>query len=226
MANHLLPSEYPYLTVDIQWCEPESNGHVYDPDAEPTVDAYGRLTPGLKKVLSAAHDNGFKTLADYVHSKGLKFGIHIMRGIPKQAARLNTPVLNTTSTAKQIALTQSTGPCNPAMLEVNQHSAGKRQVSRQDNLIVWTAQSTRSRDHYLALFNPQSCSDNLNSAAADDASHVLAGNGSSQAIQIRINDAKRLILFIQDGGDGFSNDHAARLTPYPQAPTATSTLPI
>ena len=40
---------------------------------------------------------GFKPLADYVHSKGLKFGIHMMRGIPRQAVTQNTPVLGTTN---------------------------------------------------------------------------------------------------------------------------------
>jgi alpha-galactosidase len=77
MAKYLLPSGYKYLTVDIQWYEPESKGHAYDPNAVLTMDEYGRLTPGLKKFPSAADGKGFKTLADYVHSKGLKFGIHI-----------------------------------------------------------------------------------------------------------------------------------------------------
>ena len=83
MAKYLLPSGYKYLTVDIQWYEPESKGHAYDPKATLTMDEYGRLTPGLKKFPSAADGKGFKPLADYVHSKGLKFGIHIMRGIPR-----------------------------------------------------------------------------------------------------------------------------------------------
>jgi hypothetical protein len=106
----------------------------------------------------------------------------------------------------------------PGMLEVNQHSTGNRQVSRTNNLIVWRAQSTRSRDHYLALFNAQSSDDNLNSAAADYTSPVLAGDGSCQAIQVRIKNAKRLILFVQDGGDGFSNDHAAWVDPILSGP--------
>ena len=93
MAKYLLPSGYKYLTVDIQWYEPESKGHAYDPKALLTMDEYGRLTPGLKKFPSAADGKGFKSLADYVHSKGLKFGIHIMRGIPRQAVEKNTPVL-------------------------------------------------------------------------------------------------------------------------------------
>ena len=119
MAEHLLPSGYQYLTVDIQWYEPESRRHFYNPNAELTMDAYGRLTPGLKKFPSAAGGKGFKPLADYVHSKGLKLGIHIMRGIPRQAVEKNLPVLGTNVRAADIALTGSTCPWNPDMYGVD-----------------------------------------------------------------------------------------------------------
>ncbi len=119
MAAHLLPSGYKYLTVDIQWYEPESKGHAYNPKAILTMDEYGRLTPGLKKFPSAADGKGFKPLADYVHAKGLKFGIHIMRGIPRQAYDKNTPVLGTNVKAQDIGLTNSKCPWNPDMYGVD-----------------------------------------------------------------------------------------------------------
>ncbi|MDD4500731.1 MAG: glycoside hydrolase family 27 protein [Bacteroidales bacterium] len=119
MAEHLLPAGYVYLTVDIQWYEPESKRHNYKPGAALTMDEYGRLTPGLKKFPSAANGKGFKPLADYVHSKGLKFGIHIMRGIPRQAVEKNLPVLGTNVRAADIALTGSTCPWNPDMYGVD-----------------------------------------------------------------------------------------------------------
>lgn len=119
MAKYLLPSGYNYLTVDIQWYEPEAKGHVYDPKAVLTMDEYGRLTPGLKKFPSAADGKGFKPLADYVHSKGLKFGIHIMRGIPRQAVEKNTPVLGTNAKAQDIAIKSSTCAWNPDMYGVD-----------------------------------------------------------------------------------------------------------
>ena len=119
MAEHLLPSGYQYLTVDIQWYEPESKRHFYNPNAELTMDAYGRLTPGLKKFPSAAGGKGFKPLADDVHSKGLKLGIHIMRGIPRQAVEKNLPVPGTNVRAADIALTGSTCPWNPDMYGVD-----------------------------------------------------------------------------------------------------------
>lgn len=119
MAVHLLPSGYEYLTVDIQWYDPESKGHYYNPKATLTMDEYGRLTPGLKKFPSAANGKGFKPLADYVHSKGLKFGIHIMRGIPKQAVEKNTPVLGTNVKAQDIAIKNSVCRWNPDMYGVD-----------------------------------------------------------------------------------------------------------
>jgi alpha-galactosidase len=57
------------------------------------MDAYGRLQPDTRRFPSSAGGKGFKALADYVHGLGLKFGIHVMRGIPRQAVWYNTPVM-------------------------------------------------------------------------------------------------------------------------------------
>jgi len=122
MAKYLLPSGYNYLTVDIEWYDPEAKGHAYDSKAIFTMDEYGRLTPGLKKFPSAANGKGFKPLADYVHAKGLKFGIHIMRGIPRQAVEKNTPVLGTNVKAQDIAIKSSICAWNPDMYGVDANS--------------------------------------------------------------------------------------------------------
>jgi len=394
MAKYLLQSGYKYLTVDIQWYEPESKGHAYDPKAMLTMDDYGRLTPGLKKFPSAANGKGFKELADYVHSKGLKFGIHIMRGIPRQAVEKNTPVLGTTVKAKDIALTNSrcswnpdmygvdaTKPegqayynsivqmyadwgvdfikcddisrpydnvqtaeiealrkaidktgrpillslspgatpvkmgehvmnhanmwritddfwdrwglllamyerldawtpyrglghfpdadmlpigiidfkrptnftkseqytlmslwaigrsplifggdmtklddftkemlTNPEMLKVNQQSTNNRQVSRDKNLIVWTADVPNSKDKYVALFNAQSKGDNIDFSNADYSSPIIAGKGSSQKVEVLVKDGKKLVLFVKDGGNGTDWDHVVWVDPVLHGP--------
>ncbi len=73
------------------------------------MDEYGRLLPDINKFPSAFGGKGFKPLSDYVHSLGLKFGIHVMRGIPRQAVWAKTKVLGTDGiTADQIADTSST----------------------------------------------------------------------------------------------------------------------
>ncbi len=389
MVVQLLPSGYKYLTVDIQWYEPESKGHGYDPNSTLTMDEYGRLTPGLKKFPSAANGKGFKPLADYVHAKGLKFGIHIMRGIPRQAVEKNTPVLGTNVKAQDIAIKSSTcawnpdmygvdatkpegkayynsivqmyadwgvdfikcddisrpydsvqkaeiealrnaidktgrpivlslspgatpiaaaehvthhanmwritddfwdkwgllqamferldawtpyrGPghfpdadmlpigivdfkrptnftkneqytlmslwaigrsplifggdmtklddftkemlTNPEMLKVNQESTNNRQVSRDSNLIVWTADDPHSNDKYVAFFNAQSKGDNIDINNADYSSPLITGKGSSQKINIPVKGGKRLVLIVKDGGDGSNLDHVAWVDP-------------
>ncbi len=65
------------------------------------MDELGRLTPAPNRFPSAANGAGFKPLADYVHSLGLKFGIHIMRGVPRQAAQQNTPILGSRSSRRR-----------------------------------------------------------------------------------------------------------------------------
>ena len=394
MAQYLLPSGYNYLTVDIQWYEPEAKGHSYDPKAMLTMDEYGRLTPGLKKFPSAADGKGFKHLADYVHSKGLKFGIHIMRGIPRQAVEKNTLVLGTNVKAQDIAIKSSTcgwnpdmygvnasipegqayynsivqmyadwgvdfikcddisrpyddvqkaeiealrkaidktgrsillslspgatpvkmgdhvmnhanmwritddfwdrwgllqgmfermdvwtpfrGPghfpdadmlpigivefnrptnftkneqytlmslwaigrsplifggdmtklddftkemlTNPEMLKVNQHSINNRQVSREKNLIVWTADVPNSKDKYVALFNAQSKGEDIDFNNADYVSPIIAGKGSSQKVEVSVKEGKRLVLFVKDGGNGSHLDHIVWVDPILHGP--------
>ncbi|PWT70251.1 MAG: alpha-galactosidase, partial [Bacteroidetes bacterium] len=76
-----------------------------------TMDEYGRLMPQPTKFPSAFGGKGFKPLADYVHSLGLQFGIHVMRGIPRQAVWAKNPVLGTSGiTADMIADTLSKCP--------------------------------------------------------------------------------------------------------------------
>jgi alpha-galactosidase len=103
MARELLRFGWQYVVVDIQWYEPNAGGHDYRPGAALTMDEYGRLLPATNRFPSAASGAGFKALAAYIHAKGLKFGIHIMRGIPRQAVEQNLPILGTSHRAAEIA---------------------------------------------------------------------------------------------------------------------------
>lgn len=397
MAAHLRPSGYDLLTVDIQWYEPNARGHAYTPDARLSMDSVGRLQPALNRFPSSAGGKGFKPLADFVHAKGLKFGIHIMRGIPRQAVRLNTPVAGTSVRARDIADTNSTCPWNPDMygvdattangqayyaslfrmyaewgvdfvkvddiarpydavqraeveairkaidasgrrivlslspgatplavgphvmehanmwritddfwdnwgllhamfermdawtpyrgpghwpdgdmlpigtldfgrqthftrdeqvtlmslwamgksplifggdmtkldpftlrmltnpeiLGVNQQSINNRQVSRRDNLIVWTADVPDSRDKYVALFNARSITDRFDLTRPDFASQRLAGEGATQAVSVSVKGGTALVLMVSDGGDGTHLDHVAWVNPVLRGPRGT-----
>ena len=124
MAAHLKAHGWQYIVVDIQWYEPGAQGHAYRPDATLTMDGFGRLTPAPNRFPSAAAGAGFKPLADYVHSLGLKFGIHLMRGIPRQAVEGNLPVKGTRHRASQIADRDSLCPWNPDMFGVDMSKPG------------------------------------------------------------------------------------------------------
>ncbi len=103
MRDRLLPSGYSIFTIDIQWYEPGATGYAYRADAVPVLDAHGRLQPDPKRFPSAADGRGFRAIADQVHAMGLRFGIHLMRGIPREAVRRNLPILGTRYRAQDIA---------------------------------------------------------------------------------------------------------------------------
>jgi hypothetical protein len=103
MAAHLKRYGWEYVVVDIRWYVENDKAHGYN-EKDPIInmDNYGRLMPAVNRFPSSAGGKGFKPLADYIHSKGLKFGIHIMRGIPSLAVEKNTPISGSASTAKNI----------------------------------------------------------------------------------------------------------------------------
>ena len=104
MAKNLKGYGWEYIVVDIRWyVENQTTGHynAYK-NSEFILDGYGRYMPSPKRFPSAANQAGFKPLADYVHGLGLKFGIHIMRGVPKEAVYNKLPILGTDKTADEI----------------------------------------------------------------------------------------------------------------------------
>ncbi len=105
MAKNLKSHGWEYIVVDMGWYYADglntNNFNMRNPPQY--IDEYGRLIPGTVKFPSASSGRGLKPVADYVHSLGLKFGLHIMRGIPWQAVEHNTPIKGTTYRAKDIA---------------------------------------------------------------------------------------------------------------------------
>jgi hypothetical protein len=96
MAEHLKDFGWEYIIVDIRWfVENDKAGGYNQTNPIYVMDEYGRYTPALNRFPSAADNKGFKPLADYIHGKGLKFGIHIMRGIPKKAVENKLPIKGT-----------------------------------------------------------------------------------------------------------------------------------
>lgn len=103
MAKNLKQYGWEYIVCDIQWYEPNAKDNDYNNFTELNMDEYGRLIPAENRFPSAKGGKGFKEIADYCHSFGLKFGIHIMRGIPRQAVHVDTLIKNSKYTARQVA---------------------------------------------------------------------------------------------------------------------------
>jgi len=103
MAEKLKQHGWEYIVVDIRWFVANDKAGGYnEKDPVYTMDEYGRLLPAVEKFPSAVDGKGFKPLADYVHSKGLKFGIHLMRGVPVEAVKKSLPVMGTAVKASDI----------------------------------------------------------------------------------------------------------------------------
>ena len=88
-------------------------------------DANGLLEPDEARFPSAAGKAGFKPLADYVHAQGFKFGIHIVRGIPKQVVKENLPIAGSSFHAADAADTTATCPWDDANFGVADNAAGQ-----------------------------------------------------------------------------------------------------
>lgn len=127
MRDKLLPSGYDVFTVDIQWYEPEASSYTYNANPVPALDAHGRLVPAPNRFPSAAKGRGFAPLAAKVHAMGLKFGIHVMRGIARHAVKQNLPVLGTPYRAQDIADTSSICSWNPDMYGVDMTKPGAQE---------------------------------------------------------------------------------------------------
>lgn len=141
MAAHLKEFGWEYVVVDIEWYANDAgtvrDRFQYIPFGDIEMDAYGRLQPAPGRFPSSAGGKGFGPLADYVHSLGLKFGIHIMRGIPRKAAELHCPVLGAEETADRIADPSSICIWNPDMYGVRGIADGQ---AYYDSLLAMYAQ--------------------------------------------------------------------------------------
>ncbi len=126
MSEHLKQYGYEYIVLDIQWSNPTAKNHEYEPFAPLCMDGFSRLIPSEKRFPSSKGGKGFAPLADYVHSLGLKFGLHIMRGIPRQAVHGNCKILGTDKTAREIAKTDSICHWNTDMYGVDSDKEGAR----------------------------------------------------------------------------------------------------
>jgi alpha-galactosidase len=130
MEVNLLSHGWKYVVIDARWYDPISSYDDRDFNKDRTgarlaADEYGRLLPSINRFPSAADGHGFKMLADRLHAMGLKFGFHLMRGIPRQAVIANTPIAGSSFTAAEAGDPTSLCVWCPDMYGVRNNDAGQ-----------------------------------------------------------------------------------------------------
>lgn len=127
IAEKMQPLGWNIIVVDYCWSDPgaHDNNRNARAGAELEADKFGRLLPAPNRFPSAENGAGFKPLADAVHALGLRFGIHVMRGIPRQAVRANVQIQGADYTAADVANTNDKCSWCPDMFGVNSNAAGQ-----------------------------------------------------------------------------------------------------
>ena len=127
VAEKLQPVGWDTVVVDYCWSDPgaHDNNRNARASAPLVADQFGRLLPATNRFPSAVDGQGFKPIADQVHALGLKFGIHIMRGIPRNSVKANLPIEGSNFTAVEAGNTNSKCVWCPDMFGVSSNAAGQ-----------------------------------------------------------------------------------------------------
>jgi alpha-galactosidase len=125
MAAHLKQHGWQYIVVDMEWfvVNPVAEGNATN--FTYALDGQGRFVPAANRFPSAAKRDGFAPLAAYVHARGLKFGIHILQGIPREAVAKNLPIAGSHFRAADAANTSGTCSWNHDNFDVKDNVAGQ-----------------------------------------------------------------------------------------------------
>jgi len=108
--KELKPYGYNYMTLDFMWSTPGRDSRD-NPDQNAlftpwrNMDMYGRLIPAPDRFPSSIAEMSLKPIADFVHSRNMKFGIHAMCGVPKQAVAAKCVIKGTEITCDKIVST-------------------------------------------------------------------------------------------------------------------------
>jgi hypothetical protein len=128
LNDKLKPAGYEYAVIDEGW-------YMFNPEDRPkpellkyAVDEHGRFIPVPARFFSAMQrgkNTGFEELAGWVHSKGLKFGIHVIRGIPRESVRRNLTIAGTSFKAQDAADQADPCPWDPTSWGIKDNAAGQ-----------------------------------------------------------------------------------------------------
>jgi len=113
-----------YAVIDEGWYMVNPEGKTLE-QKQYLWNANGLLIPVPARFPSAANGAGFRFLADWLHKQGLRFGIHIVRGIPRQVVAANLPIAGTHFFAADAADTTSPCPWDEGNWGVKDNPAGQ-----------------------------------------------------------------------------------------------------
>ena len=128
LAKTLKPFGWQYAVIDEGWF---LKNPLERPDPEKLayeIDRNGRYIPVPARFPSAmvnGQNTGFASLGAAVHAEGLKFGVHIVRGIPRQSVRANQPIEGSSFHAQDAADTGDVCPWDPTNWGVRDTPAGQ-----------------------------------------------------------------------------------------------------
>ena len=125
MAAQLKEFGWQYVVIDEGWYLQNPEIASMPDRLRYTVNARGQYEPALNRFPSAKDGVGFKPLSDAAHADGLGFGIHIIRGIPKQAVLANLRIGRTSYRTSAAADTSDKCPWNPDNFGVKANAAGQ-----------------------------------------------------------------------------------------------------
>ena len=125
MAAQLKEFGWQYVVVDEGWYLENPELASMPEKLRYTVNTRGQYEPAVNRFASAKNETGFKPLSDVAHADGLKFGIHIIRGIPKQTVLANLRIGKTKYRAGLAADTNDKCPWNPDNFGVKANAAGQ-----------------------------------------------------------------------------------------------------
>src|SRR3954447_23868454 len=141
LRSRLAPYGWTYAVVDEGWFFPNPEARPHPEQLRYQFDRFGRYVPVPGRFPSAQgagqaatsdgqstidRDNrGFTRLGDWVHAQGLKFGIHIVRGIPRESVRMNTPIEQSNFSAQAAADQSDACPWDPTNWGLRDNAAGQ-----------------------------------------------------------------------------------------------------
>ncbi|HVU36991.1 MAG TPA: glycoside hydrolase family 27 protein [Opitutales bacterium] len=161
LHDHLQAHGWQYIIVDFRWYDPDARGidsqlNRTRTGAQLAADAYGRLLPAPNRFPSAADGQGFKALADKVHALGLKFGVHMMRGVPRQAVLAKTPIEGSTFTAADAGNPDDKCPWCPDMFGARDNAAAQAWYDAEYRLFAeWGVDFVKVDDLSVPYHQPE-----------------------------------------------------------------------